>query len=275
MHRGNMTKLTLGVITVTAFTTLSTQAGLYNLATEGATANVNGALFEQIDPSSTGTGVINPFVQLQGNGNEGAYNTDGSLPSPFKQTSANQWNNDLLLSSVPQVTLGSSSYYQFLLDLNETGTEGNPGALITLNQIQIYQTTQGSQTGGSIDAATGRFLTSGLGVTTPFIGTLAFDLNPTLGQPTENAILLDYGLNAGSGSGDMFMYVPVSNFSPNNGQYVVLYSHFGNPPGASDSAAGFEEWATLTPIPEPTTIIAGCLLLLPFASTMLRRRFSK
>lgn len=103
-------------------------------------------------------------------------------------------------------------------------------------------------------------------------------MNP--GGGFANSVILDYGLNSGSGSGDMFLNVPVSLFDPASNPYVVLYSHFGNPPGSFASAAGFEEWSILRsngtppeeiPVPEPATVIAGSLLLLPFAASMFRR----
>lgn len=260
------------LLTIAAFTigaALSANAGLVDLTAVGASGTINGAIYQQISPSSTGTGIIDPFVQIAQSGNEGAYNTEGTLPAPFAQFGSGNWNDDLLLTSVPQVTVGANTYYQFLLDVNESGNTPQDNAKITLNQVQIYQTAVPSQTGGTIEAATGRLLTSGPIVTTPFIGTLAYDMN--MGGGSANYVVLDYGLNAGSGSGDMFLYVPVGAFTPANGQYVVLYSHFGDPPGAFSSTAGFEEWATLTPIPEPTTVIAGSLLLLPFAASMFRR----
>jgi hypothetical protein len=72
----------------------------------------------------------------------------------------------------------------------------------------------------------------------------------------------------------MFLYIPVGNFANDPSSYVVLYSQFGLLPNLTDryeANDGFEEWSTLTPvIPEPTTVIAGALLLLPFAASTLR-----
>src|SRR5438552_596250 len=44
----------------------------------------------------------------------------------------------------------------------------------------------------------------------------------------DHWVKLDYRLNAGSGAGDMLLYVPDVQFGSNGGaQYVYLYSQFG------------------------------------------------
>jgi hypothetical protein len=76
---------------------------------------------------------------------------------------------------------------------------------------------------------------------------------------TDNDIILNYTINSGSGSGDMFMFVPVSFFGTQDNVY--LYSRFFSNNG------GFEEWAvrTGTPsndVPEPATnVLMGLGLL--------------
>ena len=53
-----------------------------------------------------------------------------------------------------------------------------------------------------------------------------------------------------------------------------LYALWGAPPNSSQMGTDFDPTAfgtaTLTPVPEPTTIIAGALLLLPFGASTLR-----
>jgi hypothetical protein len=93
---------------------------------------------------------------------------------------------------------------------------------------------------------------------------------------TANAILLDYALNSGgSGNGDMEMLIPTSVFAGQT--YVVLYSQFGTNPilGGTASDAGFEEWTAVqganVSVPEPSTMIAGALLLIPLGVQACRR----
>jgi hypothetical protein len=54
----------------------------------------------------------------------------------------------------------------------------------------------------------------------------------------DNAVLLDYRLNSGSGSGDMLLYVPDALFT--GGTNVYVYSKFGV---EYASNAGFQEWS--------------------------------
>jgi len=214
-------------------------AATLDLTTADSSGTINGALFVQTDPQSTGTGVIDSFVRMQTNNSiEQGYNSDGN--PPYDELGGN-FTHSLLLSSVPIVTIGSTSYYQFLLDINQTGS--NPE--IYLDQLKIFLSNTPSLT-GTVGSLTGPG------------GILQTGLVYNLDAGTGNRILLDYSLNTGSGSGDMFAYIPTSLFQAQAafGGYVYLYSQFS---GNND---GFEEWATVqgsssTVVPEP-----GSLLLL-------------
>jgi hypothetical protein len=73
---------------------------------------------------------------------------------------------------------------------------------------------------------------------------------------------LDSALSHGSGSSDMFAYIPTSAFAGSQGQYLYLYSGFGE---NNKSDGGFEEWGmgeqTSTgggggsPMPEPASLM--------------------
>jgi len=79
---------------------------------------------------------------------------------------------------------------------------------------------------------------------------------PCLATLNDNCIKLDYSLNHGSGSGDMFAYIPNSFFvaSCATCQYVTLYSKFGTHFANND---GYEEWwvRPSQAVPEPASLI--------------------
>lgn len=255
------------ILAVAGMMAVTTSFGsIVDLTTAGSSGSIGAASFLQVPDQSTGTGIIDPFVRIQKNGAEAAYNTSGSLPaSTFNQLGGSQYNTDLLLSSVPQVLYNGVLSYQFLLDINQN--RGQTDYLLSMNQLQIFTTTTPGQTGGSWDSATGRLNQSGLSGLD-----LVYDMNP--GGGTANRVELNYMLNPGSGAGDMYLYIPVTEFAGKTGDYVLFYSQFGNPPGPNGSNDGFEEWATITGeppvVPEPATVLAGFLLLLPFGASALR-----
>jgi len=227
-----------------------------DLTTAGASGSINNALFQQTSPQPTGTGVIDSFLRLQANGTEQGYNTD-ARPLQFDEKTDLTFTHSLLLSAVPVVTIDGVAYRQFLLDINESNGQGRN--LLTLDQLQLFQANSGSLN------------------SYPNLGTKVYDLD----KGGDNSILLDYALNNGSGSGDMFAYIPDSLFDPSI-PYVYLYSQFGDADGTSD--AGFEEWAVLkgssTPpvngVPAPATLVfalVGCGAgLLGYAGRKLRTR---
>jgi hypothetical protein len=227
------------------------QAETINLTTAGAsgsaTAVVGGTYqVQQIDSQSTGTGVIDPFLRLQANGNndsEMGYNTDAT---PEYDAKGGGFTTALLLSDVPIVN-GS---YQFLLDVNQT----NNNPLLSLNQIQIFR--------AAADVGTGNETISGTAPPVISFGSAATEVFRMSGAGALlDEILLNYDLNPGSGAGDMFLYIPVATFAAATGDYVVFFSQFGTPPGANGTNDGVEEWAVLRgsttpgPVPEPSSIV--------------------
>ncbi|PBB18986.1 hypothetical protein [Mesorhizobium sp. WSM4313] len=193
--------------------------------TNGTTSQTltDGTVFSAEQQSGAGTGNYNSFLVLGANGTESGFNTDGSpLPLDDKQQ---EHTNALLLSDMQVVSVNGHDYYVFKLDANEPNSD--KGSLLSLNSLQIYSATD------------------------PNITTLAtlqaqqllynVDGNATDGDVT---VQLDAGKDApaGSGVGDLFVYIPTSFFAGATGNYVYLYSAFGSP---SDSDGGFEEWGVI------------------------------
>jgi len=179
-------------------------------------------IFNWVDQGSTGTGVIEPFLRVQANGTEQGYNYNTSaLGGGSFDTKTGPWTHDLLMSDLVQVDINGVSYYEFLLDINET--KASSARLISLNEVQIY-------TGSQLTSLTTDIST---------LGTLRYDMDG--GADGDVTVEMDYSRNPGSGYGDVLMYIPTSYFAgASDSDYVYFYTMFGN---ANGSDAGFEDWA--------------------------------
>ena len=217
---------------------------------------IDNAWFYWVDASSTGSGVIDSFIQINTNNPiEQGYNSDyRSNKAPkgpeFDETNSKTFNHSLLLSAVPIVDLADDGtnilYREFLLDINQKNSEGD--SLLSLDKIEIYL---------SNDKELHSYATGW--------GSPIYSLDTA---NHDNYILLDYALNHGSGSGDMLMYIPNDLFV--GADYVYLYSMFGQ---NNINNGGFEEWAVRLgdgeippppppPVPVPGAVVLGMLGLL-------------
>ena len=214
-------------------------ADMLDLTSDGASGYLGGAYFVQIDSQSTGTGVIDPFVRV-GSGDASqdtisTYNTTQN--NVLDNGSADNWNHALQLSEVPLVEISGVFYREFLLDINQERGD----SLLSLDEIQLFLSGTANQSVESFNSGILELADS--------------DLVYRLDNGGDNSVLLDYMLNHGSGSGDMFMYVPDSYFANSSNDYVYLYSQFGL---NYENNAGFEEWSVREPtgvVPEPTTMV--------------------
>jgi hypothetical protein len=264
---GRAAQLLLVGISVAFSCNVAFAATIVDLTILGSSGTINGALFEQVDSGSTGTGVIDSFSQQKPGGNattSHAYNTTSD--NILNNASTDNFNHSILLGDVSIVARGNKLYREFFLDINESG--GNGGEFLSLDEVQIF-------VGGSANSSAATF-------TGPMLnhdGALVYHMD----SGADNWVALDYSLNSGSGSGDMILLVPKYLFHGfANTDVVTLYSQFGlqgtNPTGfvgRFGSSGGFEEWALRDPpvfasqAPEPA--IASLSLLGLFLVASVRR----
>jgi hypothetical protein len=172
----------------------------------GDSGSINGALFDFTTAQPIGTGVIQPFLRVQADGVEHGYNTSGA-PVPFDDK-VGPWTHDLTFADPrsTSVTVGNTNYFKLLLDINEPG---GSRSTISLDQLQFYTSSTGSQTTKDVSS----------------LGTLRYSFSP------GDAVDIDASRNHGSGSGDMYAYIPASAFAgTSSSDFVYLYCHFGHTP---------------------------------------------
>lgn len=240
---------------------------------------------------ATGSGTFHSFVRIDRKGNEHGYNTS-NRPVRFDEKTNDgtpQGTRALLLSEIPLVTIDGVDYRVFNLDVAETAAwKQVPKNLLSINQIQIFR-------GYQNDPLTYTSLTPDLPATDKNGKQLAYvPSNPPVISFADqglqeifrlnnsdndagasgvqfNQIKLDYNLiGSGNGRNDMSFLVRNSLFGQTGLDLnVVLYSHFGSPPGDYYSEGSYEEWAVddeggginpepapnPNPVPEPTTLV--------------------
>jgi hypothetical protein len=147
------------------------------------------------------------------------YNTTTSpLESGNEVGNGINQNRDATLGDFAVTSFGGLDVFTFVLDINQE----RPEPILTLNHVSIFMG-DGSLSGYDAGADT--------------LGGVA----ATWAMPADDSVLLNYMLAAGSGRGDMFLYVPVSFFAGFGTQaHLQLYSAFS---GNND---GFEEWSYLS-----------------------------
>lgn len=234
------------IAAVTLLASTASRATIVDLTGSNQSGNIGDAQFVFTQPQPTGTGVIQPFLRVQNDPAEQGYNTSGGTPFDDK---AGPWTHDLTFADLQTtaVVLNGTSYFQVLLDVNEPG---GTRSLITLDQLQFYTSSQGSLTTTDISS----------------LGALRYSFG------VDDAVILDASRNHGSGSGDMYAYIPTSAFAgTESSDFIYMYVHFGD---ADPSQGGFEEWAlVVNPIPEMGTFFPVIGLMVAVLSThVLRRR---
>lgn len=231
---------------------------------------VNNALFdnnEVVQPA--GTGVFQPFLTIQDQGNKNlteGYNVpDGNFQ--LDQTRSH-WNTGLKLSDMATFSINGTDYYRFLGDINEPSA-GNK-SLLSLNSLKFYlantATPQLAPKLVPADKHDQIFEFDGFapGETTPVL----WDLD---GGGVDRTITLDADLqSSGSGRSDLAFYIPTDVFKNQSFQYLIMYVAVGMP---NTEDGGFEEFS-FTPMvnhlpspgpgdstPLPSAACSGLLLL--------------
>ena len=243
---------------------------LYSL---GTYTDSQGAVYSNADIHPAGEGVFQPFERIHSAGNaayEQGFNTDSKTFQLDNLTKGAQtWNHSVLLSDIAKVTFNGTQYYEFDLNINQTG---NSGSYESLDKVQIFQTSTPDITNyvgasPSDGSATDNFYDKGAP-----LATKVYDED--MGAAGDTTINLNSRLNNGQGDGtaDMTLLVPTALFTGNQ-QYVVLYSAFGDPnaknhqtsstPGFFPVDGGKEQWRyndTPSPVPLPSTANIGLAL---------------
>jgi len=178
------------------------------------------------DNSSSGTGIFDPFLRIQGAPSEEGYNTDGTTEF---QTKTGKWTKAILASAIPVVDCGGdlagTDCWELFVDINES----NRATYVSLNEVEVWLTTDQFITGYDTEGETG--FTGQTGTTQ------VYDF-------TGDILIND--VNQGSGRGDLLFLIPVQEFE--SGDWFVLYSEWGTTAGLAPdgntwgSEGGFEEW---------------------------------
>jgi len=268
-------RIGLGVLFCVSITVSPAAAAIYDLTTvAGSSATINGAVYLQ-GRSDSGTGNFPSFVQVGANQDiVAAYNTNTNMNGPtLFNGSSDQHNFAITVGDL--TTSSNGQFYVFSLDINENNGTGGQGGdadkYVSLDEIRIF-------VGGTANGSSQIVPTNS---SDPAFGTLVYRMDfGASGQ--DNTVGLNFNLATGSGSSDMFLFVPVSAFGGAlSTAQVIFYSQFGAlgsvvgagnttglPDGNYGNSDGFEEWAnqgfTLPqqeppPLPEPATALIWSL----------------
>ena len=240
---------------------------------------INDALYrrtESTDDVGSGSGVFRNLYKVQDTPAEAGYNRNGALdasvPGGF----------DPFVSKGQLATDASGSYYVFTMDVNEAN---NSNRYVSLDTFEIYAGGTGTDLNSDGDFRDNNEVAEAWG-TNPLPQTVASLASYTtliydMDAGTNSTVFIDYSSSNGSGTFDLFVFVPVSMFDAvSNSTMIYIYTEFGGYTNGSSltfsADTGGEEIAAYTgvflgtittniPIPEPSTSLLsglGVLMLL-------------
>jgi len=201
----------------------NTSAGPLTLATSGGSVQYIGS---SANNQSSGTGIFDPFVRLQGTPTEQGYNTNGAVQF---DTKTGTWTHAIKVNAIPIVPClsdPSMSCWELFNDINESNTAKR----VSLNEVEVWFTTNPNLVG--------------------FVDPSGFPSGATEEYDFSGNILIN-DVNQGSGRGDLRMLIPTAGHTWDANTYFVLYSKWGTTPstqtatygtGGWGSDGGFEEW---------------------------------
>lgn len=213
------------------------------------------ATFTQTNVKATGTGRINTFVEVKSgaggtNPRPEAFNTTGN---GFENGNSATFNRAITVGEVGVTdtngALPGGLALRFLLDINQDLGKGPNGSaadnMLSLDEVQVFVSTAPNQSAG------------GLLVRPPNGTLLALASSKLVYQMDaggDNRLDLHANFGSGSGSGDLFMDIPLNLFTAQlallglttpaqqDGGFIYLYSRFGS---VYPNTGGFEEWAAI------------------------------
>lgn len=263
----------VGLLSVRAFATE------YDLSAAGTQSfNVLGdfggtAIFSDYWSQPTGTGVFDPFLSLDSNGQtstnntniEQAYNSDGHN-ALYLDGHRPSWNTSLHVGDLATIKLNNVNYYGFVLDANEPG---NAQSTLSIDNIRIY--TSSTDNTASVQNDINNLNN---------LGTLRWALNdPTktgnqfnitdwikLDANQENVGVGKSNANGGSGMADMIVYIPQAAFGNAGANDFVWFYNLDGVHYSADknlaATAGFEEWSAVASIAPPSVPDGGMTAVL-------------
>jgi hypothetical protein len=245
---------------VAAMAPVTAAAAVYDLSAAGSQMLwVNSdfgsrALVADYWSQPTGTGVFDPFLTLDANGQtstgsnyvEQAYNAQG-FNNLYLDGLRPKWNTTLRVGDLASVKVGNAYYFAFILDANEPG---GAKSVISIDNIRIYTSANdNTATVGNDIAKLDQLGDLRWAMNDPTRTGNIFNIDNWIKLNASQENILSHS-NGGSGQSDMILYVPQAAFlGAKADDYLWLYNLNGVHYSVNvnlGATAGYEEWRAVT-----------------------------